>query len=139
LIVPVYDEIHLVPGAIGEFVNHAHKVHFLVIEVPKAEESNILPLHFGEIGQLRHCESCGVDLGGVSGGFCGSVCGCVSSCCVCSWSRKSTIRHALILVDRCYPQIASFDVCVIRPHLEGNVHGHLVTEIIVDAIVIGAH
>jgi hypothetical protein len=52
LLIPVEDEIHLVPGSFCELVHHAYQVHLLIGEVAKAEESNILPGYFRKVCRI---------------------------------------------------------------------------------------
>jgi hypothetical protein len=50
---PVKEQVDFVPLPAGEVVDHAHKVHLLVLVVAEAEEGHIRPIHLGEIAKVR--------------------------------------------------------------------------------------
>jgi len=54
LVVPVDKEVYLVPLSLNEFIDHAHKVKLLVVEVAESKEGDVLPLVLREVCQLWH-------------------------------------------------------------------------------------
>lgn len=141
MIVPIDYHVNLVPQPVCELIDHADQVELLIVKVPKAEESHILPLDFREISEER--------LRGDRGGSCCVGFGCVGLRCISGrgisgvghshWEYQGTVWLALILIDRCHSEVAGFNVWVIGPHLEGDVLWCLVTEVEIDAIIIRAH
>lgn len=124
--VPVDDEIHLVPSAVGEGVHHADEVHLLIVEVAEAEERHVMPLvQLREVRDIRSWDHLSNHDSLVA--FLHGDLGCrVGSC------EESRV------VYRCQPQIARLNCWVVGLHLEGDVLGCVVWEVDEYSVVIGA-